>query len=284
MKFLNLILILLLTVNLFSQTETKNDSISLPMTNSVKKNKGSFYFLWGYTRAKFSKSTIHFKNPTGYYYPETGRYHDYDFTIYDAKAHDRPDFNQIKDVINITIPQFITRVGYYFNNKADIGLEINYDHTKYVVTDYQKVRVKGTFNGNYVDKDTLLDPNSFLHFEHTDGANFWMLNFIKRWKVINQSKKINLGLIVKPGVGVVFPRTDVTMLGTRLNNNWHVAGWIIGAETGLRLEFLKYGVVELTGKGSYADYRKVYVLGRDGSKAHHHFFTAQLSLTVGASF
>ncbi len=257
---------------------------SISIDTKPTKQKGKFYLVWGYTRAAFSKSTIHFKNPTGYYYPATGRYHDYDFTIYDATAKDRPDFDKIKDVINITIPQFVIHGGYFFNNKKDFGIEINYDHTKYVVTDYQKVHVKGTFNGNFVDKDTILDPQNFLHFEHTDGANFWMLNFIKRCKLYNPNKNFNLGWIAKAGGGVVFPRTDVTMFGTRLNNNWHVAGWITGVETGLRLEFLKYGVIELTTKGTYADYRKVYVLGRDGSTAHHHFYTAQATLTFGVMF
>ena len=55
-------------------------------TLSSKKQKGNFYFLWGYTRCKYSKSTIHFVDHSNKYYPETGRYHDYDFTIYDAQA------------------------------------------------------------------------------------------------------------------------------------------------------------------------------------------------------
>lgn len=240
--------------------------------------------MWGYTRCWYSKSTIHFKDHSNKYYPETGRTHDYDFTIYDAKAKDRPDFDAIKDVVNITIPQFVIHAGYYFNNKKDIGIEINYDHAKYVVTNYQKVHVKGTFNGNYVDKDTILDPDNFLHFEHTDGANFWMINFLKRWKLYEPSKKFNVGYVVKPGAGIVYPRTDVTMFGTRLNNNWHVAGWIVGVESGLRIEFLKNGVFEFVAKGAYADYRKCLVLGKGNGSANHHFFAGQLTMTLGASF
>ena len=64
-----------------------------------------------------------------------------------------------------------------FNKKKDIGIELNYDHSKYVVIDYQTVRIKGQITGEYIDKDTILDPNTLLHFEHTDGANFIMVNF-----------------------------------------------------------------------------------------------------------
>lgn len=263
----------------FSQTET---SVTQPVSEKLK--KGNIYLMFGYTRCAYSKSDIHFVDHSNTYYPATGKYHDYDFTIYDAKANDRPDFDKIKDVINITIPQFVFRVGYYFNNKKDFGIELNYDHAKYVVNDYQTVRVKGTFNGNYVDKDTIMDPTNFLHFEHTDGANFWMLNFLKRWKLYEPSKNFNVGFVVKPGAGIVYPRTDVTMMGTRLNNKWHPAGWIAGLESGIRVEFLKHGVFEFMGKGSYADYRNVLVLGKGNGKANHHFFTGQLTMTLGASF
>ncbi len=259
-------------------------SVSPTATVSSSKRKGKFYAMFGYTRCTYSKSDIHLADHSNKYYPETGRYHDYDFTIYKATAHDRPDFNKIPDVVNITIPQFVVRGGYYFNNKKDFGIEINYDHAKYVVDDYQRVHVKGTFNGNYVDKDTTLDPRNFLHYEHTDGANFWMVNFVKRWKLWNPSKRFNIGAVVKPGGGIVYPRTDVTVMGTRLNNNWHISGWIVGVETGFRVEFLKYGVFEFMSKGSFANYNHVLLLGAGGGKAHQHFFTGQLTMTMGIMF
>lgn len=256
------------------------------ITNTISspKKKGSFYIMWGYTRATFSKSDIHFKNHSGTYYAETDRTHEYDFTIYNAVAHDKPDFEGIKDPVNITIPQFVVHAGYYFNNKKDFGIEINYDHTKYVVDDYQRVHIKGEFNGNYVDKDTTLNPTNLLHFEHTDGANFWMVNFIKRWKLYEPSKRFNVGWVVKPGAGIVVPRTDVTMLGTRLNNNWHVAGWIVGVESGLRVEFLRNGVFEFVAKGAFADYTNCLVLGKGNGEAHHYFFAGQLTMTLGVCF
>src|SRR5690348_16103932 len=100
-------------------------------TISHKSKKKQWYFTWGYTRAVYSKSTIHFKNTSNRYNETTGRYDDYDFIVYRAKAHDRPDFDKLKDVVNITIPQFVCRLGYSFNERT--GIEINYDHTKYVV-------------------------------------------------------------------------------------------------------------------------------------------------------
>jgi hypothetical protein len=245
------------------------------------KKKGTFYFSWGYTRAWFSKSTIHFVDRSNNYHDATGRINNYDFTIYDAKAHDRSDFNKIGDVVNLTVPQFAYRVGYYFNNKADIGIEGNFDHTKYIVTDYQRVHIKGQFNGEYVDKDTILDPSNFLHFEHSDGANFLCFNFVKRWKFYSPNKYFNIGWVVKPGMGMVIPRTDVTLFGERLNNDFHIAGYICALESGFRAEFLKRGFFEFVAKGSYANYMQVLVLGKGNGRANHYFFTGQLTAQLG---
>ncbi len=248
-------------------------------TDSLKKKNKQWYFSWGYTRAAYTKSDLHFQNNSNKYNEFTGKTDNYAFTVYDAVAQDRPDFHQISDIINITIPQFVTRLGYSFNNKW--GIEINYDHTKYVVNDYQKVRVKGHVNNNYFDQDTILDPSNFLHFEHTDGANFWMINAVRKISLLKPNKNFEASWVLKPGAGIVFPRTDVTLFGERLNNDWHVAGWIVGFESGLRMEFFKHGFFEFVGKGSYADYVNSLVLGKGNGKVRHHFFAGQLTATIG---
>ena len=268
--------LLLISVFAFSQ---KKDSLKL------KSKKGSFYFTFGYTRVmNFSNSTIHFADLSNNYHSYTGKNNYYDFTIYDAKATDKPDFDKIPDVLNITIPQFVIHAGYYFGKKKDMGIEFNYDHTKYVVDDNQRVHIKGQFNNTYVDKDTTINPQNFLHFEHTDGANFFIINFLKRWTLYNPSERFNLNWVAKGGAGIVFPRTDVTLFGERLNNDWHVAGWIMGIESGLRAEFLRHGVFEFTAKGCYADYANSLVLGAGNGKASHTFWCWQLTATIGFMF
>jgi hypothetical protein len=237
----------------------------------------------GYNREVYTKSTLHFQN-TGGDPNMMNEYGIYDFRIYNAVAHDKPDFDQLYDVINITIPQFNGRIGYYFNNRKDWGIEMNYDHAKYVVTDGQTVHIKGNILGTYVDKDTTLMRDEF-HFEHTDGANFWMLNAIKRWKIFtSKNEKHNIGLVVKPGIGVVVPRTDVTIFRERLNNNWKIAGAIAGVETGVRAELWKHLVIELTGKATYADYINCLVHGKGHGNVQHSFGALQGIFTMGYQF
>ena len=185
-------------------------------------------------------------------------------------------------MVNLTVPQFSLRIGYYFNNKKQFGFELNYDHAKYVVTDYQKVRVKGQINGEYFDKDTILNPQTFLHFEHTDGANFMMFNFVKRWKLLESENRKNcVGLIVKPGFGFVYPRTDVTIFGNRINNDWKVAGIIGGVEGGIRANYLKNGYIEFPGKAVYANYINAIIQGKGYGKASHKFWAFEAILIFG---
>lgn len=252
-----------------------------------KIKKLTFYGTWGYNRWAFTNSTIHFTN-AGTPNDPNPTHQPYDFTIYNATAHDAPDFNHIagnlEDVVNVTIPQFSVRLGFYFNNKNDEGWEINYDHAKYVVTDGQQMHVKGTINGHSFDTLCVF-PRSYFHFEHTDGANFWQANYIKRWKFYkSKDGKSSIGWMFKPGAGVVIPRTDVTLFGNRLNNRWHIAGFIAGVETGFRAEFLNHLCLEFTVKAAYADYLWCYVQYAGHGNASHRFGTVGAILSLGYQF
>lgn len=251
----------------------------LSQKDSTKRKK-SFYAMWGYNREAYTSSTLHFvNNGTG-----VDQYGTYDFKVHDVKAHDRPDFDQLYDVKNITIPQYNLRLGFWFNNKNDEGFELSYDHAKYVVTNYQTARFTGVINGQTVDKDSVLNP-AFFHFEHTDGANFWMINYMKRNKIF-YSKKNNfkLSYVFKPGAGILIPRTDVTIFGNRVNNNFKVAGFCAGIETSLHVEMYKHFILEFAAKGGYANYTNVFVYEKGNGKASHQVGFLEGIFTFGYQF
>jgi hypothetical protein len=260
---------LLSSLSVFSQDEPCN------CPGGAVKGRGTFYAAWGYNRDWFSKSDLHFH--------DSGT-DNYDFTLYDVKAKDRSGFSQILRTAitgDISIPQYVYRFGYYFNNKHDIGVEINFDHSKYVMINNQTVQITGQIHGVQMDKDTVLYDN-FLRFEHTNGANFMMGNFIKRKNFLHSGNNRHwLSAIVKTGFGIVIPKTDVTIFGNRLDNKFHVAGWITGVETGLRYDF-RHFFMEFTGKGTFADYSDVLVIGT--GKANHHFWCAEAILNAGFQF
>jgi hypothetical protein len=257
------------------------------LASGKKRKKWSFYGMWGYNREAYTRSSIHFKN-NGTAGPNDPVHGSYDFTIHDVKAHDSPDFDKIagswQDVINVTIPQFNARIGVYFNNEHDEGFEISYDHAKYDVTDGQDMHFTGTVQGKPLKYDSIPIRKNF-HFEHTDGANFLMANYIRRWKLYtSKNKKHHVGFVIKPGIGIVVPRTDVTIFSTRLNNYWHIAGVIAGVETGFRAQFFNHLIVEFTVKGAYADYMQCLVQYAGNGTASQKFGTAEAILVVGYQF
>src|SRR4051812_16513903 len=187
---------LLLLMNFHSSLLKSQETETQPVT---KKLKGTFYIGWGYNKDWFSKSDLHFKNTSDEYNAYTQVVDDYNFTVYDVKAKDRPGFKKLL-TSQPTIPQYVYRIGYYFNDKHNLGIEINFDHAKYVVDDYQTLHVKGSIHGKWIDQDTLIDPNTFLHFEHTNGANFFMVDFMARQRLLaSKNENHQLFAIAKPG-------------------------------------------------------------------------------------
>jgi len=133
---------------------------------------------------------------------------------------------------------------------------LNFDHAKYIVTDGQTLHVKGTIDGKAVDADSIMDPDRFLHFEHTDGANWLHLNYVHQQTLLftKNSKRPLISFLWKAGAGINIPRTDFTWRGDRLNNDFHVAGFNISAEAGARIYPFKKFFFEFTGKTGFVQY------------------------------
>jgi hypothetical protein len=210
-----------------------------------KKIKG-MYIQWGYNKEWFTRSNIRFKLSTGD-----------DFTLVMAKAHDKPDLDAVyKNPVEISIPQYNYRLGFYLNKTHTKAIELNFDHIKYVVTDYQNVKIRGRINGTEVNKDTILDPDKFLHFEHTDGGNLLHINYVqqKTLRMNAAGTRPMVNLIWKLGAGINIPRSDFTYKGDRYNNDFHIAGYNLNAEAGARFYFSKRWFLEGTGKLAYVRY------------------------------
>ena len=233
------------------------------------------YLQWGYNTETYSRSDIHFKLSNGS-----------DFTLHKVKAHDSPDMDAItSQPLEISIPQYNYRIGFYLNRQKTKAIEINFDHLKYIVTDFQKVHVSGTINGKPVDGDSILNPATFLHLEHTDGANLLHINYVQQNNIITgktSGRKI-LTAVYKAGAGINIPRTDFTWKGERLNNNFHIAGYNISAEAGLRWYPFKKVFLEGTGKTGFVQYLNALANTEalTGNRVRHHFFYGELIGTIG---
>lgn len=242
-----------------------------------KKGKllSGMYIQWGYNTEWYTKSNIHITMPNGT-----------NFTLHNAKALNRPDLDAIyKEPLDVSIPQYNYRIGFYLNKKHSRAIELNFDHAKYIVTDGQTVKVTGTIDGKTVNADSVLNPQTFLHFEHTDGANWLHFNYVQQQTLLMKKDNKNplLNFIWKAGAGINIPRTDFTWRGDRLNNDFHVAGYNISAEAGLRLYPLKKFFIEFTGKSGYVKYLNALSNSTaiKGVRARHSFGYFELIGTIG---
>jgi hypothetical protein len=235
-----------------------------------KEPKGTIYGSMGFHRVFFTNSDISFHD---------SKTLNYDFTLYKVKAKDDNDFHLGK---GFDAPQYSVRIGYLFNNKKGMGVEFSFDHVKYIATQGQKVRIKGQINGKAMDKDTTITPD-FLEYEHTDGANYYMLNFVKRKALLHSENQQHwLYLMLKPGAGIVLPRTDSRIFGYGRDDKYHVSGYVIGFDGSLRYDFFKNFYLETGARTAYAHYGDVLIYGE--GRAKQHWFSLQLILVAGFRF
>ncbi len=268
MRF-NLILLALLAA-LYAQAQQD----SLAIAGFIKKSKqvrGAFYFGWGYNKDYYSKSDIHVHGDT--------KKGPVDFMLYDMEAKDRTGFRDILRT-DLTIPQYGYRIGWWMPNGV-WGVELNFDHPKYIVTDYQTVHLKGSIYGKEYDVDTLIDPVDFMHLEHTDGANFLVANIMYRKKIFSRPNLRVFGM-AKVGAGIVIPRSNVHLFGDHFDHNFHVAGQVASIETGLHIDLFRHFYIEPTVKGAFANYPNV--LAVDDALISHHFWAGMIELHVGIQF
>jgi hypothetical protein len=241
------------------------------LAQSNKKRLHGMYLQWGYNTEWYTKSTIHFNTSVN------GVPHN--FTIYKAKAHDRADLDAItKKPIEITVPQYNYRIGFYINKAKSKAIELNFDHTKYIVSNNQKLRAKGNIGSTSFDKDTIFTPNQ-MSFEHTNGANFYQINYVSQHNLKLRNNRPLFSLLWKAGAGILIPKTDITLSGKRIDNKFHVAGYCFGAEAGGRWYFAKKWFLEGTAKTGFANYTNS--LAVDKGRVNHKFGYFELIGTIG---
>lgn len=254
------------------------------VTNTLytKNNKGKFYVYWGGNRDFYSSSDIHFYGS------------DYQFTVHNASAHDKPKGWHI-DYINpvrMTIPQTNVKVGYYISDKYSISLGV--DHMKYVMTQNQEANVtgyypnQGSYNEQLPNGNTLLTED-FLMFEHTDGLNYVNAEITRHHDFSNllsiqNTDKIQFNALAGVGTGILYPKTNATILGRERNDDFYVAGYGLSAKGGLNITFLKHFFVQYEAKFGYINITKTYTTSNKTDYAKHNFTFYQSIIAFGGIF
>jgi len=245
-------------------------------------NKGKFYVFWGGNRDSFSKSDIRFKGDN------------YDFTLYEVKAEDRPKGWHI-DYINptrMTIPQTNFRIGYFITDKYNISFGL--DHMKYVMSNDRTVRYSGNYSdrglfGEDISDGNILLTEDFLLFEHTDGLNYVNVEFSRvddfsKYFSIQNTDKIQINITEGVGVGLLYPKTNTTLMKKERHDDFHLSGFGFSAKVGLNITFFKYFFIQTELKAGYINMGNVRTTNSRSDKASHDFYFTETVFALGGIF
>ncbi len=252
-------------------TATSFLTASAQTTKPAKKHrKGALYFSWGYNQEWYTPSTVHVS---------PGALNN-NYDLVSVRGVDHMGWNN-KSIFKqaLTIPQYNYRLGYYFNQKQDLGIEINFDHTKFLIADSQMIQQKGTYQGTAVDRKILFSAKNGFYYFLNNGANFFLFNIVKRVGLYQSANhNFMLDFVGKVGIGPVVPHVENELFGQANDMGFQFGGWNTGVETVLRATFRKYGFIEFSQKGDYARYSNLKLY--EGT-AKQNFGTYELIFSVG---
>lgn len=247
-------------------------------SDDTKSNKGKYYLYWGWNRGWFTNSDISFKG------------NDYDFVLKDVVAYDRPTPFALNPYFHLgwfTLPQYNFRFGYYFNDNWEISYGM--DHMKYVMLQEQTVSITGEIANSQTNYDGVYSGDNirlkqdFLKFEHTDGLNYG--NFELRYsRDIYKYKILTVKWFGGGGLGFLLPKTNSTLLSKERHDDFHLAGFGLGAVTGFNITIWDHFFVQSEYKLGYINMPDIRTTNDKVDKASQDFFFSQLNIVFGYSF
>lgn len=251
----------------------------------VKENirqQGQWYGYWGWNRSQYSGSNIHFEGE------------DHDFTLHDADAQDRQNkvslysiFNRYLNPEALTIPQYNYRVGYFVANNWAVSL--GYDHMKYVLEQGQIVGLSGTIStpGDHTKTDPAKEEKEingdFMNFEHTDGLNMISIETEYFHSLWNHGKDFDFALFAGAGAGLMYPKTNVQMLGYERNDEFHLAGYATSVKGGFEFTFFHNWFFRGLVKFGHVDMDDILTTN-EGGKASQKFYFDEYIGAIGYRF
>ena len=259
----------------------KNDRIESTKIDTEAKSafakKGSMFVFWGWNRAWFTQSDIHFKGAN------------YDFYLHDVVAHDRPSKLNL-DYINptqVSAPQFNFRLAYFI--KDDLALVLAQDHMKYVMDQDQTVEISGNISDPVYaaminnGQINLTDAN-FLTFEHTDGLNYINLG-IEKYKLLYEKNKFKIGWSYGGGLGALLPKSNVKLFGNERSDRFHLAGFGLDLRTNINMVFWNHWMARVETKFGYINMPDIKTtLNNKPDKASQDFVFGQINFGIAYLF
>jgi hypothetical protein len=240
-----------------------------PSSTATPKTSRELYVSWGYNADVFKRNDMHFAQPS------LGN----DFVLHDVQAHDQKGWTDLFHH-SLFLSQYSARVGYFFNAKQDLAIEVNFDHVRYLVTQDQIVGITGTVNRTPVDQRVAVTED-FLRYMLNNGANFLLVNLVKRVPLVGEpTKRGSVAVLLKAGAGVGFPHPTNFVFGEANTPGFQFGGVDAGLEGAIRLHLARLVYLEFAQKGVYAHYSGLEI--HEGTAAQN-IWSYVTAFSVGTS-
>lgn len=266
---------LFLLIGTFSSAQDKSSNL----IHTGNSKKGQIFVTWGYNRAYYNKSDVHFKGEG------------YDFTLFNVDAKDMPEkFGKVYfQPRYFTVPQFNFRAGYYFGENTAISM--GWDHMKYHIIQTQSVFLDGyidpnkynapNYTGTYNYSPFLYEPR-FMDFHHSDGFNFIRAAIEQRIPFYQSASGNHVfAMNASASLGALLPWTDFTFLGTNHRNRLHFAGYGASVHAGFRYEFFKYFFLQVAAQVGWSNLPDIMLEDELPSRASQKIVFIERSWALG---
>ncbi len=232
----------------------------------VSAQQSSFYFSVGYNSSWFANSNIHIEQM------ELGNSYD----INNVKGNTKTNSPFSPLLLNY-------RLGFYFNEWQDLGMELNFDPVSYAVADGQMVSTSGTINNILNQVASLNFSRKTGSYYYFDGLNLILVNFVKRWEIYrSNTKDLGIDILGKIGLGPALPHFHSRLpINPTDNPQFTWGGWNYGGELAVRVTLYRYAYLEIAGKYDYAqlDGMSVY-----NGTARQNLKTTEVIASLGFTF
>jgi MFS family permease len=86
------------------------------------------------------------------------------------------------------------------------------------------------------------------------------------------------------GAGILYPKTDTTLLGQERHDDYHISGYGLSAGFGLNITFLKHFFIQADLKGGYINMPDVKISTNAYDSASQDFLFLQNNILIGGKF
>jgi hypothetical protein len=146
----------------------------------------------------------------------------------------------------------------------------------------------GSYDELLANNQVLL-TEEFLKYEHTDGLNYVNTEFSRHDDIsslfkIGNTDKIQVNLTEGVGFGLLYPKTNTTLLGKERHDDFHVSGFGTSLKAGLNVTFFKHFYIQGELKGGYINMQDIRTTQSTEDSASQDFFFFQRIIAFGGIF